>query len=192
MDFRRTDTQHAPLTIDGAAVERVSSTKFLGVHISEDLSWSHNTASLTKKAQQRLYFLRKLRRAGAPPPIMHTFYRGTIESILTSCITVWYGACTVSCRKTLQRIVRAAERIIGVSLPPLLDTYNTRLISKATRIAGDSTHPSHNIFSLLPSGRRLRSLRARTSRLKDSFFHQAVRRLNSLPALPPLPPYHRL
>ncbi|KAK0155268.1 Retrovirus-related Pol polyprotein from type-1 retrotransposable element R1 [Merluccius polli] len=188
LDFRRVHTQHIPLTIDDAAVERVSSTKFLGVHISEDLSWSHNTASLAKKAQQRLYFLRKLRRAGAPPPIMHTFYRSTIESTLTSCITVWYSACTVSCRKTLQRIVRAAERIIGVSLPPLLDIYNTRITSKAIRIAGDPTHPSHSLFSLLPSGRRLRSLRANTSRLKDSFFHQAVRRLNSLPALPSLPP----
>ena len=134
VDFRRVHTQHIPLTIDGAAVERVSSTKFLGVHNSEDLSWSHNTASLAKKAQQRLYFLCKLRRAGAPPPIIHTFYRGTIESILSSCITVWYGACTVSCRKTLQCIVRAAERIIGVSLPPLLDIYNTRITSKAIRI----------------------------------------------------------
>ncbi|XP_068173680.1 extracellular calcium-sensing receptor-like [Antennarius striatus] len=35
---------------------------------------------------------------------MLTFYRGTIESILTSCITVWYGTCSVSCRKTLQHI----------------------------------------------------------------------------------------
>ncbi|KAL2103140.1 hypothetical protein ACEWY4_000008 [Coilia grayii] len=60
VDFRRAHSQHAPLTINGAAVERVSSTKFLGVHISEDLSWSKNTASLTGKAQQRLYFLRKL------------------------------------------------------------------------------------------------------------------------------------
>ncbi|XP_078740066.1 interferon-induced very large GTPase 1-like [Lampetra fluviatilis] len=109
VDFRRVHTQHTPLTINGAAVERVRCTKFLGVHISEDLSWSHNTASLAKKAQQRLYFLRKLRRAGAPPPIMHTFYRGTVESILTSCITVWYGTCTVSCRKTLQRITRSTE-----------------------------------------------------------------------------------
>ncbi len=74
--------------------------------------------SLAKKAQQRLYFLRKLRRARAPPPIMCTFYRGTIESILTSCFTVWYGACNASCRKSLQRIVRAAEKIVGVS-PPL-------------------------------------------------------------------------
>ncbi len=187
VDFRRVHTQHAPLTINGATVERASSTKFLGVHITEDLSWTNNTAALAKKAQQCLYFLRKLRRARAPTPIMCTFYRGTIESILTSCITVWYGACNASCRKSLQRIVRAAEKIVGVSLPSLQDIYSTRLTRKALSIAGDPTHPTHSFFSLLPSGRRLRSLQARTSRLKDSFIHQAVRKLNSLPSLPPSP-----
>ncbi len=172
-----------------STVERASSTKFLGVHITEDLSWTNNTAALAKKAQQRLYFLRKLRRARAPTPIMCTFYRGTIESILTSCITVWYGACNASCRKSLQRIVRAAEKIIGVSLPSLQDIYSTRLTRKALSIAGDPTHPTHSFFSLLPSGRRLWSHQARTSRLKDSFIHQAVRKLNSLPSLPlPSPP----
>ncbi len=188
VDFRRVHTQYAPLTINGATVERVSSTKFLGVHITEDLSWTNNTAALAKKAQQRLYFLCKLRRARAPASIMCTFYRGTIESILTSCITVWYGACNASCRKTLQRIVRAAEKIVGVSLPSLQDIYSTRLTRKSLCIAGDPTHPTHSFFSLLPSGRRLRSLQARTSRLKDSFIHQAVRKLNSLPSLPPSSP----
>ncbi len=120
---------------------------------------------------------------------MCTFYRGTIESILTSCITVWYGACNASCRKSLQRIVRAAEKIVGVSLPSLQDIYSTRLTRKALSIAGDRTHSTHSFFSLLPSGRRLRSLQARTSRLKDSFVHQAVRKLNSLPSLPPLPSF---
>ncbi|KAM9834826.1 uncharacterized protein ACBT44_014138 [Syngnathus typhle] len=81
-DFRKGQTQHLPLTIDGAVVERVSSTRFLGVHISEDLSWTTNIASLAKKAQRRLYFLWKLRRASAPPAIMTTFYRGTIECSL--------------------------------------------------------------------------------------------------------------
>ncbi len=118
-------------------------------------------------------------------PIMCTFYRGTIESILTSWITVWYGACNASCRKSLQRIVRAAEKIVGVSLPSLQDIYSTRLTRKALSIAGDPTHPTHSFFSLLPSGRRLRSLQVRTNRLKDSFIHQAVRKLNSLPSLPP-------
>ena len=40
VNFRRVHTQHVPLTINGATVERVSSTKFLGVHITEDLSWT--------------------------------------------------------------------------------------------------------------------------------------------------------
>ncbi len=154
VDFSRVHTQHAPLTINGATVERASSTKFLGVHITEDLSWTNNTAALAKKAQQRLYFLRKLRRARAPTPIMCTFYKGTIESILTSSITVWYGACNASCRKSLQRIVRAAEKIVGVSLPSLQDIYSTRLTCKALSFAGYPTHPSHSFFSLLPSGRR--------------------------------------
>ncbi len=111
VDFRVVHPLHAPLTINGATVERVSSTKFLGVHITEDLS----------------------------------------------------------------------------SLPSLQDIYSTRLTRKALCIAGDTTHPTHSFFSLLPSGRRLRSLQARTNRLKDSFIHQAVRKLNSLPSLPPLP-----
>ncbi len=185
VDFRRVHTLHAPLTINGATVERASSTKFLGVHITEDLSWTNNTAALAKKAQQRLYFLRKLRRARAPTPIMCTFYRGTIESILTSCITVWYGACNASCRKSLQRIVRAAEKIVGVSLPSLQDIYRARLTRKALSIAGDLTHLTHSFFSLLPSGRRLRSLQARTSRLKDSFIHQEAE-LPPVLAPPPL------
>ena len=88
VDFQRGLTQHPPLTIDGATVERVSSTKFLGVHISKDLAWTTNTASLAEKAQRHLYFLCKLKQASAPPSIMCTFYRGTIESILSSCITV--------------------------------------------------------------------------------------------------------
>ncbi len=169
VDFRRGHTQHPPLTINGAAVERVSSTKFLGVHISEDLSLTTNTASLGKKAQRRLYFLRKLKRARAPPPIMCTFYRGTMESILTSCIAVWGGSCTDYNRKALQRIVNTAGKIIGAPLPSLQDIYITRLTRKATMIVRDASHPAHSLFSLLPSGRRYRSLRAHSTRLTNSF-----------------------
>ena len=181
VDFRRAHTQHPSLTINGAAVERVSSTKFLGVHITEDLSWSTNTASLAKKAQQRLYFLRKLKKARAPAPIMCSFYRGTIESVLTCCITVWFGNSTTHNQKMLQRIVNAAGKIVGATLLPLNDIYNSQLTKKALSIVGDPTHPSHGFFRLLPSGRRFRSLQARTTRLTKSFIHQAVRKLNSLP-----------
>ncbi len=120
-------TPHWPST-----AERVSSTKFLVVHITEDLTWTTNTMSLSKKAQQRLYFLRWLKRASLPPPILATFYRGTIESVLTSCITVWYGNCSAADRKTLQRTVNTAAKIIGAPLPSILDIFLTRCSSKPT------------------------------------------------------------
>ncbi|KAK3526016.1 hypothetical protein QTP70_012791 [Hemibagrus guttatus] len=109
VDFRRAKSDHSPLNIDGSNMEIIKSTKFLGVHRAEDLTWSLNTSSITKKAQQRLYFLRRLRKAHLPPPILTTFYRGTIESILSSCITAWSRNCTMLDGKTLERIVRIAE-----------------------------------------------------------------------------------
>ncbi len=193
LDFRRRNsTDHPPLTIDSSSVERVSSTKFLGVHITEDLTWTTNTMSLSKKAQQRLHFLRWLKRASLPPPILTTFYRGTIESVLTSCITVWYGNCSAADRKTLQRTVNTAAKIIRAPLPSILDIFLARCSSKTNSIMKDPTHPSHSLFQLLPSGRRYQSIRARSARLLYSFFPQAVRALNSPPPsetpCKPLPP----
>ncbi len=63
--------------------------------------------------------------------------------------------------------------------PHCQDIYTRRCIRKARRIIKDSSHPSHSLLSLLPSGRRLRSTRSHTSRLRDSFFPQAVGLMNS-------------
>ena len=38
--------------------------KLLGIHIAEDLSWMLNTTATIKIAQQRLHFLRVLRKKG--------------------------------------------------------------------------------------------------------------------------------
>ncbi len=75
--------------------------------------------------------------------------------------------------QTLQRVMRTARHIVGGELPSLQDIYTSRCKRKARRIIKDSSHPSHRLLSLLPSGRRLRSIRSRTSQLRDSFFPQA-------------------
>ncbi|KAI5095388.1 hypothetical protein C0J45_15463 [Silurus meridionalis] len=62
-EFRRAQTDHSPLIIDGSSVEIIKSTKFLGVHLADNLTWSLNTSSITKNAQQHLHFLRRLRKA---------------------------------------------------------------------------------------------------------------------------------
>ncbi|OCT58618.1 hypothetical protein XELAEV_18001942mg [Xenopus laevis] len=64
------------------------------------------------------------------------------------------------------------------------DIFHKRCARKASCIALDSTHPKHGLFTLLPSGRRFHSIKARTTRLRESFFPQSIILFNSLPALP--------
>ncbi len=85
VDFRRQSREHTLIIIiDGTPVERVSSFKFLGVHITEDLTWSAHTDAVLKKAQQRLFCLRRLRKFGMSPHILHSFYTCTVESFLAA------------------------------------------------------------------------------------------------------------
>ena len=179
VDFRRNQPSHTPLLISDTAVEVVSSTKFLGVQITDSLTWSSNTASLVKRGQKRLFFLRRMRRAQLPPPILTTFYRATIESILTNCVSVWSGNCSETDWKTVQRVVRTAEKIIGTSLPSIKAIAENRCLTKANNILSDPTHPHHGLFTLLPSGRKYRSIGSKTERFTKSFFPQAIRLLNS-------------
>ncbi len=89
MDFRKRQQQpHTPLMISGTPVERVSSFKYLGVNISEDLTWTAHIQTHVKKARQRLYNLQQLRKFRVSPAILRTFYSGAIESVLTQCAMV--------------------------------------------------------------------------------------------------------
>ncbi|KAI4872906.1 hypothetical protein NFI96_001928 [Prochilodus magdalenae] len=170
VDFRKSRNQaHTPIHISGAEVECVSNFKFLGVHISEDLTWSLNSSTMVKKAQQRLYFLRSLKKAHLCPRILVDFYRCTIESILTNCISVWYGSCSASDRKALQRVVKTAQRITGTQLPTTESVYQKRCLSRARSSIKDPSHPNHKLLTLLPSGRRYRSLLTLTTNFLPSF-----------------------
>ena len=181
VDFRRTKREHAPIHIGGVEVERVSDFKFLGMHISEDLKWSTHTTHVVKKAQQRLYCLRRLRTFKVSPRILRAFYSSTIESVLTSGFTAWYGNCTVLDRKALQRVVRSAQRIVGGELPSLQELHDRRCVDKAQSIIKDRHHPSHKLFALLPHprpGKMYRSIGSNNKRLWQSFYLATIRLLN--------------
>ncbi|KAK1784329.1 hypothetical protein P4O66_003518 [Electrophorus voltai] len=179
VDCSKKQEQHyQPVRISGTTVERVDSFRYLGVPILQDLSWSHHTNSLAKKARQHLYHLRRLRDFRLPSKVLQNFYTCTIKSILTGNITVWFGNSTKQDRQALQRVVRSAERITHTELPDLQTIYYKRCQTKARKIVKDPTHPNNRLFSLLRSGRRFRSLKTKTERLKRSFFPQAIRALN--------------
>ncbi|KAK1787224.1 hypothetical protein P4O66_002702 [Electrophorus voltai] len=70
---KKQERHYQPVRISGTTVERVDSFRFLGVHISQDLSWSRHTNTLAKKARQRLYHLRRLRDFRLPSKVLRNF-----------------------------------------------------------------------------------------------------------------------
>ncbi|TWW79529.1 Histidine triad nucleotide-binding protein 3 [Takifugu flavidus] len=159
VDFRKVTAPLPPLALMDSPITIADSFRFLGTTITRDLKWEPTISSLIKKAQQRMFFLWQLRKLKLPPRMLAQFYTAIIESILTSSITVWYAGATVRDRLRLQRVVRAAEKVIGCRLPSIQDLY----ISRTRRRAG----------------RRLRSIRTKTSRYMNSFFPSAIRLLNT-------------
>ncbi len=164
MDFRKSQQRpYTPLMISGTPVERVSSFKYLGVNISKN-SQAKTVPSATAEEIQGL--------TSNPENFLFRDHRKCIDS-------VWYGNSPNQDCKALQRVVRLAERISGSALPSLQDIYLKCCKSRAVKIIKDSNHPGNRLFILLPSGKRFRSLMAKTERRRRSFFPQAIRLLNS-------------
>ncbi|KAK3561453.1 hypothetical protein QTP86_002814 [Hemibagrus guttatus] len=132
VDFRRNTPALPPLTIMNSTVPTVASFRFLGTTISQDLKWDTHIDATIKKAQQRLYFLRQLRKFNLPQELLIHFYSAVIESVLCTSITVWFGSATKSDMRRLQRTVRTAERIIGAPLPTLQELYTSRMFGSSS------------------------------------------------------------
>ena len=172
-DFRKKKTPLVPLTIAGEVVEEVKLFQFLDTTISSDLKWD-------EKAHQRLFFLRQLKKFKVSHSILTQFYRAAIESILTFSITVWYSSACQKDKDQLERIVRTASKIIGSDMKPVASIHSLRSDRKVMAIVQDTSHPTNHLFQPLPSGRRQRAMRAKTSRFRNSFYPQAIRSFSKL------------
>ena len=130
VDFRRNKYEMVPIIINDIIVEQIDVFKFLGIFITNDLSWHFNCVELLKKSRQRLHFLRTLSSYKVNINILVNFYSCIIESILTSNIIVWFGRATQKDILLLSSIIKTAEKIIGTKLPSLKDIYSKRLAKK--------------------------------------------------------------
>ena len=125
-----------------------------------------------------MFFLQQLKKFNLPKTMMVHCYTAIIKPILTSSITVWYAAATAKDKGRLQRIIRSDEKVIGCSFASLQDLHSSWALRCARRIVADPSHPSHRLFDTFSSGRRLRSIRTKTSRHMNNFFPPAVGILN--------------
>ena len=177
IDFRQKKNDITPIQIEGECVEIVENYKYLGTIFDNKLKGSDHVSKIAKKANQRLYFVRKLKKIGVNRKVLTMFYRSVVESILSFNIVSWYGNCASKDRKKLKKVIKSAKKLGCDGL--LLDKlYKAAVTNKCTKIMKDSSHPLHKYFKFLKSGTRLDNLFARTSRFRDSFVPSAIRHFN--------------
>ncbi|KAI4889911.1 hypothetical protein NFI96_001785 [Prochilodus magdalenae] len=148
--------------------------------------------ALVKKAQQRLYFLRILRKNNLQEKLLVSYYRFAIESVLTYCISTWQSSCSTAERTALQRVLNTAQKIIGCTLSCLEDLFSSCCLNRAANILKDPSRPGHHLFDLLPSGHHGTLLKkAHTSDMKDlGNLQEPERELTDCPTCTELPISH--
>jgi hypothetical protein len=78
-DFRVRKTTIRSIKLYDSEVEKVTSFKLLGTWLDDILKWDSNTEYIVKKARKRLYFLKLLKRYGAPTQDLLQFYCSIIR-----------------------------------------------------------------------------------------------------------------
>ena len=131
---------------------------YLGTQIDNKLSFNGNTKNITKKCNQRLYCLHRLRSFDVSRKTLQLFYNAFILSILSSSFLCWFGNLTVKNRAKLDSIVNKCSKIVGVKQLSLNEVYERRVRKRAKGIIRNESHPLAVHYQPLPSGRRLWSL----------------------------------
>ena len=98
------------IKIDDKNIDQVTSTKFLGVIINENLTWSDHINVLLNKTNKSLGVIRKLSRT-LPDDVLFTLYNTLIKPYLEYCNIAWATNNTVDFNN-LSRMQKKAVRII--------------------------------------------------------------------------------
>ena len=112
---QRLSTFHNPpsLMIDGAPITQVTSTKSLGVHIDQTLSWNVHVENLCKKIASGIGAL-KIVRPFVPHETLRLIFMSLVQPHFDYCNSVW-GCCGKTLASKLQKRQNRAARILTYS-----------------------------------------------------------------------------
>ena len=82
IDYNIDNPELIPIKISGEAVDVVKTYKYLGRIVDDKLDGDENINNVYKTANQRMYFVRKLRKCHVDKIIMSMFYKSVVESVL--------------------------------------------------------------------------------------------------------------
>lgn len=108
-----------PLTINDTQIKLVVNTKYLGLHIDENLSWKHHIHTLAKEISRPIGIIHKLKYR-LKKPTLKLVYHSLIHSKLSYMINVW-GSAKKYVKKQLYTLQNRAVKIVH-KLPILYPT----------------------------------------------------------------------
>ena len=100
--------------------------QYLGTVLDDKLSFEANSHVICRKANQRLFYLKKLRCFNVDKKLLNMFYSSFIESILTFAIIRWFGNLSISNKNKLRNVLKLCQKIFGSSLNDLDSFYKAK------------------------------------------------------------------
>ncbi len=140
---------------------------------TQHLKWDNHIESIVKKAQQRFYFLRQLRKFKLPQELLKQFYSAIIVSVLCTSITVWFSSATKSDLRRLWSVVRTNHWYTPPHSPRTVLIQSEKRLEKPLQTPHIQHTPSLNCYRLV----RYRALSIRMNRHR--FFTQAIHLMNT-------------
>ena len=113
------------LSLGDKELEVVDQTKLLGVLCCSSGKWSENIKYLVKKANTRLYFVRRLKTLGASMNTLKEAFMLFVRPMLEFCAPLWTGALTLRTGKSLSESLERVQRNFCKLLFPHLDYCNS-------------------------------------------------------------------
>ena len=175
IDFRKNKEHINPIKISDQNVTQVESYKYLGVTIDNQLKWDEHDSYTFKKANKRVYFLRKLKQFQIDSTLIYLFYQSTIQSILSFCITGWSGNVSETQKNKVDSLIKSSSKLFSKSPLFFDDLFELGCARKIVSVEKDFSHPLHyNISRSIRTG-RIQLLLAKTMKYKNSFIPHSIR-----------------
>ena len=111
MKFTRVTKVDFPLELnfeDGDLLEVLDEIKLLGVIVQDNLKWNRNTDYICKKARQRIWLIRNMRKSGLSQKELVDAYTKEVRSLLELAVPVWHSSLTAQESHQIERVQKSA------------------------------------------------------------------------------------
>jgi hypothetical protein len=149
------------IRINDKDIERIKTSKLLGVIISNDLSWDAHVDYILGKVAKRFYFLIQLLHAGVRYSDMIPIFCSIVRSVLEYACPVWHPGLTKSQSKKFERVQKRFMKLLFPSVDyetalhkANLDRLDCRRENLTKNTFQELMQEGHILYTLLPAERQ--------------------------------------